>query len=178
MRAAVPGLGTPYPLGTLLPPVLQEDANAMRITAALDEVLTPVIATLDCLPCYIDPALAPPDFVEWLATWVGAILDENWPIERARATVAQAIALHRVRGTVAGLRAHLEAATDARVEVLDSGGVTTSTSPDCALPGDDQPQVLVRVYRSSRDTIDLTAVEKLVAGAKPAHVAHRVEFAE
>lgn len=178
MRAAVPGLGTPYPLGTLLPPVLQEDANAMRITAALDEVLTPVIATLDCLPCYVDPELAPSDFVEWLATWVGATLDENWPIERARATVARAIASHRVRGTIAGLRTYLEAATDARVEVVDSGGVATSSLPDCALPGDDQPHVLVRVYASSPDAVDLLAVEKLVAEAKPAHVAHRVELAE
>lgn len=173
MRAMSPGLGTPYPIGALLPPVLQEDATAMRITAALDEVLAPVIATLDCLWCYLDPALAPPDFLDWLAGWVGVPPDETGRLEHRRATVATAVALHRARGTVRGLRAQLESATGARVEVVDSGGVAVSTTPDCPPPGDDEMRVTVRVPASA--DVDVQAVEKLVSEAKPAHVLHRVE---
>ncbi|SDI18765.1 phage tail protein, P2 protein I family [Actinokineospora alba] len=176
MRAAAPGLGTPYPLGTLLPPVLQEDAVAMRITAALDEVLTPVIATLDCLWCYVDPALAPPDFLDWLAGWVGVTLDENWLMEHRRATVAHAVDLHRARGTARGLRAYLEAATGGRIDVVDSGGVAVSTTPGGALPGSDQQRLTVRVCPPRSGSVDVSTVEKLVAEAKPAHVLHQVEL--
>ncbi|MEC3981864.1 phage tail protein [Amycolatopsis sp. H20-H5] len=177
MRVAAPDLGTPYPLGTLLPPVLQEDAVAMRITAALDEVLAPVIATLDCLWCYIDPALAPPDFLDWLAGWVGMSLDENWLIEHRRATVARAVELHRARGTVRGLRVYLESATGAGIEIVDSGGVAVSTTPDCALPGNADLRVVVRVSSRPGD-VDLPTVEKLVAEAKPAHVLHEVQLVD
>lgn len=176
MRTALPGLGTPYPIGSLLPPVMQEDPTAMRLTQAYDEVLAPVLATLDCLPAYVDTDVAPADFLEWLAGWVGATLDENWPAARQRATVSQAVTLHRTRGTVAGLRAHLEAATGLRVDVTDSGGVATSTTPDGELPGDPRPEVVVRVHGSP--PAGLAAVERLVAAAKPAHIAHRVELVD
>ena len=42
------------------------------------------MSTLDCLEYYIDPALAPSDFLDWLGSWVGILLDESWPVERRR----------------------------------------------------------------------------------------------
>ncbi|MGG8406262.1 phage tail protein, partial [Streptomyces sp. 12297] len=71
-RRLVPGLPTPHPLGPQLPAVYAEDDTAQRITEALDEVLAPVLAVLDSLPAYFDPRLAPEDFGELLAAWVGA----------------------------------------------------------------------------------------------------------
>ena len=82
MRGMVAGLASPHPLGAALPALYQEDAFAQRLTASLDEVLSPIFASLDGLASYLDPALAPDDFLDWLAGWVGVSLDETWPIER------------------------------------------------------------------------------------------------
>ncbi|MEU3573930.1 SDR family oxidoreductase, partial [Kitasatospora sp. NPDC036755] len=67
-RAAVPGLPSPYPIGRLLPAMYADDDFAQRFTAGLDTVLAPVFATLDNLPAYFQPGLAPADFLDWLAS--------------------------------------------------------------------------------------------------------------
>lgn len=175
MRGTVPGLATPYPLAALLPAVLREDGLATRLTEGLDAVLAPVIATLDCLPAYVDPGLAPPDFLAWLGTWVGVALDDSWPLERRRAAVRAAVTLYRSRGTPAGLRAHLEVLTGGRVELVDSGGVSWSATPGGAARPAGEPELLVRVVGPDAGASDPVVLHELVASAKPAHVPHRVE---
>jgi phage tail-like protein len=174
MRGLVPGLTTPYPIASLLPAVFQEDPVTVALTEAFDDVIAPVIAALDCLHAYLDPLLAPTDFLEWLAGWVGAELNENWPLSRQRAVVAEAVRLHRMRGTVAGLRAYLEVATGGTVEITDSGGVTWSNAPDAALPGEPTPRLTVRVLLPEGVAVSASAIEALVTSAKPVHVAHEV----
>jgi phage tail-like protein len=178
MRAAIRGLDTPYPLGTLLPAIYQSDPAAMRWTAGFDDVLAPVIATLDCLRAYIDPMLAPDDFLLWLAGWFGTTLDENWPLHRQRAAVASSVVLYRQAGTATGLRALVELVTGGEVEVSDSGGVAWSQAPNTPLPGQDESSVRVLVVIPAGQPLDLKALDELVAAAKPAHVAHRVEVSE
>jgi phage tail-like protein len=178
MRRAVAGLDTPYPIGTLLPAVFQEDPVAMRWTAALDEVLAPAISTLDCLAAYLDPMLAPDDFVRWLAGWLGTVLDENWPLDRQRAAVAQSVRLYRLRGTAEGLRALVELVTGGEVELAESGGVHWSTAPNAALPGRAEARVAVRVTVPRGTSVDLTALEELIVAEKPAHVPHGLEVVE
>jgi phage tail-like protein len=130
MRGTVPGLPSPYPLITLLPAVYQEeDPFVGRFTAGLDDVLAPVIATLDNLDAYVDPMLAPPDFLEWLAGWVGVTVNDNAPVALHRATVARAAELHRMRGTVAGLRTALELLTGGRSRSPRAVGSRTPTAP-------------------------------------------------
>ena len=57
----------------------QDDSFALGFTAALDEVLAPVFNSLDNLDSYLDPELSPEDFLDWLAGWLGLVLDEDWP---------------------------------------------------------------------------------------------------
>jgi phage tail-like protein len=170
-----PPAEVPVSIGELLPGVYQEDEFAMRWCAGLDGVLAPVFATLDCLDCYIDPLLAPADFLEWLSGWVGMALDERWPVARRRAVVAHAVELFRARGTVAGLIQHVELATAGRVSVADSGGVAVSVVPGGELPGETVPRMAVRVAVEDPSAVDEQALDILVRAAKPAHVIHRVE---
>ena len=102
-RAAVPGLPSRYPIGGQLPGPYADDDFAQRFTAGLDTVLAPVFATLDNLPAYLDPRVAPVDFLAWLASWVGAADDPKWPVELRREAVGRAVELHRWRGTRRGL---------------------------------------------------------------------------
>ena len=172
MRGTPTGLGTAYPLGALLPAVFQEDELLMRFTAAIDELLAPAISSLDCLSAYVDPALAPPDYLGWLAGWVGIELDETWQVEQQREAVGQAVGLHRHRGTVAGLREQLELASGGEVEVVDSGGVSWSLEPVDEPSGAVVAEVTV-VVRGSQ--LSQSAIEQLVDAAKPAYVVHRVQ---
>jgi phage tail-like protein len=173
MRGTIEGLGMPYPIQTLLPAVLQEDPFTRRLTAGLDEVLAPVVSTLDCLDAYLSPALAPDDFLDWLSSWFSESVDDTWPADRRRRFAAHAAELFRTRGTLAGLRRELELCTGGPVEVSDSGGVSWSLKPEAQLPGDPVEQLTVRVEADA----DRAWLESLIKAAKPAHVPHRLEVA-
>lgn len=174
MRGSVPGLSTPYPLGGLLPAILQEDEFAMRWTAGCDDVIAPVVGVLDCIEAYVDPWLTPADFLSWLVGWVGAMVDETWTDERRRTAVADAVGLHRARGTAAGLRAQLELATGGTVELVESGGVSWSTTPSDALAGG-APQLAIHVTVADPAAVHLGALQSMVDAAKPAHLTHTIE---
>ena len=97
-----------------------------RFTDALDEVLAPVVATLDNLPAYFDPRTTPEDFLDWLAGWVGLELFEKWSPEVRRSLVADAVERHRHRGTKLGVEnavAILAEVDPEQVTIEESGGV-------------------------------------------------------
>lgn len=175
MRTGIDDLPTPHPIGARLPAVYLEDDFTQRFTAALDAVLAPVLATLDCFAGYLDPQLAPPDFVDWLAGWVALGLDESWSPEQRRELVAHAVELHRWRGTRRGLADHVRLLTGGEVEVTDSGGCSSSDRPDGPLPGSGPSGVLVRVRVPDPSAVDRERLAAAVAEAVPAHVRATVE---
>lgn len=174
-RGLVPGLGLPRPLGKELPGIYQEDDVVMRLVSAFDEVLAPAVSSLDNLPAYLDPALTPDDFLDWLAGWVGVLLDETWPIERRRAFVAVAGQLYRTRGTSAGLAAQVRLFTAGDVEVVESGASAWSMTPGAAVPGKPEFSLRVKVKPPAKPPLDPARLDALVRAAKPAHVVHTVE---
>ncbi len=174
MRRLAPGLVTPFPLGASLPGLYQEDDLVQRLCAALDEVLAPVVSDLDCLSAYLDPATTPSDLLQWLAGWVGVVLDDT-PPERWRQLVRSAAAVHRRRGTVGGLRAAVVAVFGVEPEIRESGGTSWSAEAGGPLPGSPEPFLLVRVRAPGDVTLDARRLDAFVAAVKPAHVPHRVE---
>ncbi|MGW6580259.1 phage tail protein [Streptomyces globisporus] len=175
-RAAVPGLPSRYPIGELLPALYADDDLAQRFTAGLDTVLAPVLSTLDNLPAYVDPALAPADFLPWLASWVGVEADPAWPVELRRAVVARAVELHRWRGTRRGLVERLRLCCGVHAEVRDGGGATWSAEPGAALPPPPTGELLVRVRPvRADDTVDAHRVLEVATAACPVHLTCRVE---
>jgi phage tail-like protein len=59
---------------------------------------------LDRVHLYFDPREAPPEFLDWLASWVALTLDQAWPEERKRKLIRKAIEIYEWRGTVRGLK--------------------------------------------------------------------------
>lgn len=171
MRGSVPGLVSPHPIGQQLPAMYLEDDFAQRFTAGLDEVLAPILLTLDCLDAYFDLALAPPDFLDWLAGWVAAPVDTDRPPQVRRELVRHAVEVHRWRGTARGIALALRVAAGVEVEVVDNGGVTCSATPTDAPPPGEAPQVWVRI----RGDVDEALVRRVLASAAPAHVRVTVE---
>jgi phage tail-like protein len=176
-------LASPHPLATLLPGLYQDDELVIRFTEALDTVLAPVTSVLDSSDAYVDPRLAPLDFVTWLAQWVGVELDASWPQERQRALVARAAELYAWRGTVRGLAALIAITTGIEPEILETGGVgwTAEPPPSGGLPGSPSAALVVRLRLpagsagAAADAIDVDRLDRLVAQSKPAHIPHRVE---
>ena len=134
-RAALPALTSPHPLGSFLPALYHEDAFVQSLTAGLDAVLAPIFSSLDNLESYLDPGLAPEDFVDWLAGWVGLVVDETWPLDRRRAFISRAHELYRIRGTAKGLAAHVELFSGGQVEIEEPGATSWSLTTGGAAPG-------------------------------------------
>jgi phage tail-like protein len=177
------GTATPHPLALLLPglflddTLMRGDAEFTRgLCAGLDEVLAPASVTLDCLEAYFDPRLTPPDFLDWLATWVGLSLDQNWPEEQRRARVMEAGELYRWQGTVRGIIEHVRLYTGIVPEVHDSGGVGWSTTPDATVPGSAVTELRVQITVGADDDIDVIRLDAIVATVKPAHVPHAINI--
>jgi len=174
MRAAIDSLPLAQPMGMSLPAVYLDDDFAQRLTQALDEVLAPVLLTLDCLAYYFDPRIAPADLVDWLAGWVALSLDDTWTLEQRRALVANAVELHRWRGTKRGLADHVRLVTGGDVEVHDSGGCTWSAESGGPLPGQARPYVEIAVRRARPSDLDDRWLAAMVAEVVPAHVPVRI----
>jgi phage tail-like protein len=181
-RGTVTGLPISRPIVYQLPSIYQDGMFLSAFTSGLDEVLAPVISVLDCLDAYIDPTLAPADFVEWLGGWVGTRLDEDWTLERRRQFLAHAVAVYAARGTGHGLEDELELYTGGTSTVADPGRVWTSSLPT------DQTTRQERQTedRTVRVTVDVTdgasvnwpALQAMVRAAVPAHLPVEIELRE
>ena len=175
MRGMIEGLETPHPIGLELPGLFHDDDFSQRFTAALDEVIAPIFLTLDAIEAYVDPWLAPDDFLTWLSDWLGIPIEEDLPEAQRRMLVARAATLYGWAGTARGIADLVEAYTGIRPEVEDTGGVSWSSTPEGDLPGNDQFGVTVRIPTSDPSAIDTARVERLLAGFVPASVVATVE---
>jgi phage tail-like protein len=160
----------------MLPSLYQDDDLSLRFTAALDEVVSPIINSIDCLDAYLDPSLAPEDFVAWLATWVGLVLDENWPLARQRDLITSAVELYSWQGTRRAIAGMVALYVGVEPEVVDSGGAIGAEQPGSNLPGTAGASVTVTVRVPDPADISETRVSALVQAVKPAHVSHHVEI--
>jgi phage tail-like protein len=107
-----------------LPGIFSEGEEASflgRYLLIFETIFDSVDLTIGQLPSYFAADSSPEEFLPWLASWVGLVLDEGWPVERRRAVLANAMELHRWRGTVRGLTDHLLLYTGAKPEVVERG---------------------------------------------------------
>lgn len=180
MRGAIDGAESPAPFITRLPAVLQDDEVMRRFLTGFDHAMAPVFLTLDCLPAYVDPALAPPDFVDWLGGWVGSRVPASSPIDARRRGIGAAVGLQRRRGTIGGLEAALRqiVGEEADIRIDDDGGVVTSSSPGTAFPGRSRQRLVVSITMASSGQVDRALIDATVAETKPAHLPHVVTVTE
>jgi phage tail-like protein len=182
-RGRIEGLPSAHPMAVQLPPLLQESddplrpdrpAFIVRFLSALDDQIAPVFSTLDNIDAYFDPSLTPSDFLDWLAGWIGIVFDESWSIDRRRTVLRTAIELYRWRGTRRGLAGEIELATGVAPEIEETGGISTSMSPETEF-SERAPALVVRLRVPDPSAIDRAQLEQLVETSKPAFAAARVE---
>ena len=143
MRGTVPGLRSPLPLADTLPGLLRTDLFAEGLCSSFDEVLAPVLLSLDGFSAYLDLATAPEDMVEWLATWMGMSVDPNAELPTQRELLQASGELHARRGTRRGLELAVQSELGVPVQVVETGAAAWSSQPGGDLPGDPVPAVVV-----------------------------------
>ncbi len=102
-----------------LPAIYQDDELMGRFLMLFESFLAPIEGQIQNQEKYLDPLLAPPDFLPWLASWTGLVLDYQLPVERRRQLVKQMSALYKKRGTRWALQRFLEVFTGGTVEITE-----------------------------------------------------------
>ncbi len=98
-----------------------------RFLALFDQLRTGMLAPIDALPALFDPRATQAakqhehgeDFLDWLASWIGIVLDRNWPVDRRRKLVAEAPSLFRIKGTLKGLARHIAIYTGIEPRIVE-----------------------------------------------------------
>jgi phage tail-like protein len=175
MRGLIPVPANPLAVAAQLPGVYQGEYVVEMFCGALDEVLAPVVLTLDSLPAYLDPQTAPSDMLAWLAGWVGIDVVGAPSVAERRVLVRDGAEILRWRGTARGLRGAIRLETGLDAEITETGASDWSSSPGAQLPGEPGNRVIVRVTAADPDQVDVARIEEIVAGCIPASVGSRVE---
>ncbi len=152
-------LGMPLSVMGNVPGMFLDDALYVALCTAFDDLFAPILMAIDCLPSYLDPQLAPADFLPWLGGLVGSSADRD--------EIAGAVAGYGLRGTAAGLRRAAATAAGVplrSVEIEDPGGASWSTVPGLA---------------ENRRAVNAAVTIKIVAaaGSNPAAVSAAVTSA-
>ena len=106
-----------------LPRVMGEDPVLHDLVSAFEQVHDTVRERIDAIEYQVDTGLASPEMLAYLGSWLGVMLEPTDPAEYRRTLVREVGKLLGWRGTRFGVEALLQAATGARVTVIDAGGV-------------------------------------------------------
>jgi phage tail-like protein len=175
VRGVVPELLSAHPIGQTLPGIYRADDFTQRFCAGLDDVLAPIIATLDSLPAYLDPATAPDDMLVWLSSWMGIVIDRHQSAERQRQLVRDGAELLRWRGTTRGVRSAVRSLFGAEPEITEPGGVIWSARAGLRPPTSGPGELVVRLGLPKPTQMDVRRLDELIVLVKPAHVRHRLD---
>lgn len=91
-----------------LPAVYREDEASAdfleRFLANFEGIFTALEDRIAAAPALFDVRSAPPEVLDWLAGWLGLVLDDSVSAERKRLLIRFAVPLFQYRGTTQGLR--------------------------------------------------------------------------
>lgn len=112
-----------------LPATYQEDPVSAdlldRFLSIFDTLRDGIGQRITDIASYFDPLSTPVDlstqndFLSWLASWIGLVLDRHWPEAKQRELVRRASELYALRGTAQGLREHIQLYTDTQPYILE-----------------------------------------------------------
>gem|GEM_PF-1547034 len=147
---------------------------AMRFLEALEEVLDPIVGTLDSLPAHLDVDLAPEHALAAIAAWLGVDEVESLPADQRREVVRRAGELGRLRGTRAGLELALTLFFPAvKLHVNDHGKVLVSEDVEGAPPPAVAASFDVLCEQSLPPETQM-AVARCIERWKPVHASYKL----
>jgi phage tail-like protein len=106
-------LGIPHDASRLLqylPAVYGDDPFIGRFLLIFESLFAPLEWIVDNFDFYLDPKVAPPEWLQWFGHWADILVPGAIPVERQRAIALELGPLFLSRGTRKSLSRHLELA--------------------------------------------------------------------
>ncbi|RMG06373.1 MAG: hypothetical protein D6731_25945 [Planctomycetota bacterium] len=145
---------------------------------------------LEHLHHYFDPHECPPEFLDYLASWVALTLEDDWPELKRRSLIKKAVELYHLRGTPRGLRVYLRLFTGVDPLIEENAwpfdglvvGVTSTVGVETVLMHSVQRAHAFIVHIPlGIDEVDVETVLKIhriIEQEKPVHTDYYLTFAE
>jgi len=102
-----------------LPAIYESDDFTSRFLMLFESFWKPISQQIDQVAWYFDPDLTPPEFLPWLATWVGMQVDDLLPIDRVRNLLKKTMMFFQRRGTFQAVKTFLEIYTAGEVDIVE-----------------------------------------------------------
>lgn len=159
-----------------------------RFLTVFDHLFASLEHKLDRLHLYFNPLEAPEPFLNWLAGWVALTLDQDWPEEKKRKLIQEAIGMYGLRGTVRGLKIFLHIFTGVEPKIMENrwpyrgfriGEVRIGHDSIVLPPVRLSDCFMVEVPAEFSDASDETIlkIHDIIRMEKPAHTTYYLTFA-
>jgi phage tail-like protein len=107
-------------LNHYLPSIYREDEQSAffldRFLANFEGFYTTIEDKIAAVQMLFDVQSAPPDALDWLASWFGVVLDPAWTEDKRRLFIRYAVEFFQYRGTTRGLRIALRLVLDSNAD--------------------------------------------------------------
>ncbi|MGB4862356.1 MAG: phage tail protein [Tepidiformaceae bacterium] len=168
-----PPYGVPINRSTYLehlPGIYQESDFLGRFLLIFENILSPLDRTAGSLSNFFDASLTPQDFLPWLGSWIGLVIDGRMPEENRRELLRAAPELFRWRGTRRGLRQFLFLSTGIEPEIIEPSLSEIASNPSRAF------RFTVRMRVPAGMSLPRAYVETIVEAEKPAFAGCTIEI--
>lgn len=165
-----------------LPAMYRRDEFIGRFLRIFEDIIQPIEGAVDNIPYYFDPGVTPEPLLPWLASWLGLVLNERWPVARRRNLIKSAVELYRWRGTKRGLSEYLRIYTGVVAQItepvvrpkakLDSG---TKLGAKAYLGGGQPFTFNVTIAAQDLAEVDIDIVRAIIESQKPAHTTYTLK---
>lgn len=107
-----------------LPAIYQEDPVSRgfleRFLAIFESIFFEIGFSIDHINRLFDPSGTPSEFLSWLGSWLALSMDEDWPEDKKRLFIQNAISLYKKRGTKEGLEESIELYTGQKPIIVEN----------------------------------------------------------
>ena len=138
---------------------------------------------------WFDSHECPPEFLEYLASWVALDLEPGWPEAKKRSLIKKAVELYHLRGTPRGLRVYLRVFTGVDPLIVENAwphegfvvGISSTVGVDTVLTHDvDRRHTFVVHIPLPIDEVDddtIRRVHRIIERETPVHTDYYLTFA-
>jgi phage tail-like protein len=106
-----------------LPGIYQENSVSKglldRFLAIFESIFYDIDFTIDHISRYFDTYKTPPEFLSWLGSWLDVSIDEDWPEDKKRLFIRNAVSMYKKRGTREGLELSIELFTGQKPFIVE-----------------------------------------------------------
>ena len=153
-----------------LPGVYQDSDFLGRFLLIFEHILSPIEQNAGTLANYFDASLTPTEFVPWLGSWIGLVIDARIPEENRREILRAAPELFRWRGTKRGLTHFLQLSTGIEPEIIEPTLSEIASNQSLAY------RFTVRVPVPAGKTVARAHLETIIEAEKPAFTGYNLEI--